>query len=153
MTHELIFERTTDLTPEMIWRAWTTPEILLKWFCPAPWRVTECDIDLNVGGGFKTVMQSPEGESFPHEGCYLEIVPHHKLVWTNALLPGFVPAANVSPCITAVITLTPHVHGTHYVARALHKNEEDKQAHLAMGFEEGWGKAFDQLVQVMRTMA
>ena len=150
MSHALIFERSTDLSPAQIWRAWTTPELLQQWFCPAPWRVSQCSIDLKVGGGFETVMQSPEGESFPHIGCYLEIIPLQRLVWTNALLPGFAPADKVSPCITAIITLTPQGEGTHYVARALHKNAEDLAAHEAMGFHEGWGLAFDQLVSVMR---
>lgn len=150
MSHELIFERTTDLTPEQIWHAWTTPELLMQWFCPAPWRVTQCEIDLSMGGGFRTVMQSPEGESFPHVGCYLDIVPQQRLVWTNALQPGFAPAKEAQPCITAIITLTPQAQGTHYLARALHKSEEDRAAHLAMGFEQGWALAFDQLVQAMR---
>jgi uncharacterized protein YndB with AHSA1/START domain len=152
MSFELIFERTSRLRPEQIWQAWTKPEILMQWFCPAPWRVTACEIDLKVGGGFQTVMQSPEGESFPHLGCYLEIIPNQRLVWTNALLPGFVPADKVSPCITAIITLTPQGQGTHYLARALHKSEEDRQAHAAMGFEEGWGLAFEQLEQTMRSL-
>ena len=78
-----------------------------------PWKVTECQIDLTPGGQFRTVMQSPEGEAFPHIGCYLEIVPNEKLVWTNALQPGYAPAPEVSPMITAIITLSQQGDSTH----------------------------------------
>ena len=61
MSYELIFERTTDLSPAQIWRAWTTPDILMQWFCPAPWRVSQCEIDLKVGGGFYGLVQSKDG--------------------------------------------------------------------------------------------
>jgi len=44
------------------------------------------------GGLFSTVMRSPEGQAFPNIGCYLEIIPNEKLVWTNAMEPGYRPA-------------------------------------------------------------
>ena len=153
MNHELIFERHVNLPRETIWRAWTTPALICEWFCPLPWKVTECQIDLTPGGQFRTVMQSPEGEAFPHIGCYLEIVPNEKLVWTNALQPGYAPAPEVSPMITAIMTLSQQGDSTHYLARALHKDEKDRTAHEAMGFHEGWGKAFDQLVALMQRQA
>lgn len=150
MSHDLIFERHTDLTCAQIWRAWTTPDLICEWFCPLPWKVTECQIDLRPGGHFRTVMCSPERASFPHVGCYLEIVPFEKLVWTNALQPGYAPATEVSPMITAIISMTSTSQGTHYHARALHKDENDRAAHDAMGFQAGWGKAFDQLEALMK---
>ena len=42
-----------DLPPDAIWRAWTTPALLMQWFCPRPWSVVECDIDLRPGGVFR----------------------------------------------------------------------------------------------------
>lgn len=86
---DLFFERLIDLSPELVWAAWTTPAHLKQWFTPAPWRTIDCDIDLRPGGRFRTVMCSPEGQEFPNLGCYLEIIPNQKLVWTNALQPGY----------------------------------------------------------------
>jgi uncharacterized protein YndB with AHSA1/START domain len=72
---DLVLERTIDVPPALVWKAWTVPEHVCKWFCPAPWTVSECQIDLRPGGLFRTVMRSPEGEAFPNVGCDLEVVP------------------------------------------------------------------------------
>ena len=88
---DLRMERIVDISPELIWRAWTTPELLMQWFCPRPWTTVECEIDLRPGGLFRTVMQSPEGQKFPNMGCFLEAVPNQRLIWTDAFLPGYRP--------------------------------------------------------------
>jgi hypothetical protein len=85
---DLRFTRIVDVPKDLIWRAWTEPELLKPWFCPLPWKTVDCEIDLRPGGIFRTTMQSPEGKEFPNTGCYLEVTPDKKLVWTNALLPG-----------------------------------------------------------------
>ncbi len=150
---DLVFERRTELPPEAIWSAWTQPELLMPWFCPRPWSVSDCEIDLRPGGLFRTVMRSPEGQAFPNIGSYLEVVPNRRLVWTNALAPGFRPVSRESIAdffpFTGIITLTPDGSGTRYHARVLHGTIDDRDKHAAMGFEEGWGKAFDQLVELM----
>lgn len=156
-TLDLAFERIVDIPPSLVWAAWTTPEHLLKWFTPAPWQTIECELDLRPGGMFRTVMQSPEGEKFPNSGCYLEIVPNKKLVWTNALEPGYRPSMPragetcESFLFTAVITLEAHGDGCKYSACVIHGNPEDCKKHEDMGFQEGWGKALDQLVAHMKT--
>jgi uncharacterized protein YndB with AHSA1/START domain len=153
---DLTFAREVDLAPEWIWRAWTTPALLLQWFTPAPWKTVDCEIDLQPGGMFRTVMCSPEGAEFPGMGCYLEVVENEKLTWTNALLPGYRPAlpgaskASVEFVFTATISLTPNGRGTHYRAIVLHGTEDACKQHAAMGFEEGWGKALDQLIALMK---
>ena len=88
---DLVLERTVDVPPELVWLAWTTPEHICKWFTPKPWTTTSCEIDLRPGGAFKAIMCSPEGKEFPNVGCYLEIVPNRRLVFTDALLPGYAP--------------------------------------------------------------
>src|SRR5262249_22802221 len=88
---DLVLERFVEVSPELVWMAWTQPEHLKKWFTPAPWTTVDCEIDLRPGGVFRTVMRSPEGKDFPNAGCYLEIVPNRKLVWTDALGAGFRP--------------------------------------------------------------
>jgi uncharacterized protein YndB with AHSA1/START domain len=146
---DLVLERVVDLPPALVWKAWTTPEHLMPWFCPKPWTTIECEIDLRPGGIFKTVMCSPEGEAMPAGiGCYIEVVPNERLVWTDALLPGYRPASE--SFMTVRILLEPHGTGTKYTAIASHKNEEDAKKHAAMGFVEGWGIALDQLVEYMK---
>ena len=141
---DLVLERVVPVPPKLMWTAWTTPEHVKEWFAPKPWSVTEVQIDLRPGGQFRSVMRSPEGELFPNEGCFLEIVPEKKLVFTDALQPGFRPAEN--PFFTAVVTFEPHGDGTRYIARALHQSVENRKKHEDMGFSVGWGQVLDQLV-------
>lgn len=143
-TLDLVLDRVVDVPPGLVWAALTRPEHVRVWFTPRPWTVTDCEIDLRPGGMFRTVMCSPDGEEFPHLGCYLEVTPERRLVWTDALLPGYRPSEK--PFMTAIITLEPEGTGTHYVAWAIHRDEAGREEHEAMGFHDGWGKALDQLV-------
>ena len=145
---DLVLERVVDVPRALVWQAWTRPEHLLKWFAPAPWTTVDCEVDLRPGGIFRTVMRSPQGENFPGLGCFLEVVEGRRLVWTDALSPGFRPSAK--PFFTAIITLEDHGSGTKYTARALHKDETDRKTHAEMGFVDGWGQCLDQLVALMK---
>jgi uncharacterized protein YndB with AHSA1/START domain len=97
---------------------------------------------------FRSVMRSPEGQEFPNVGCYLEVVPNERLIWTDALLPGYRPAPE--PFMTAVLTLEPSGKGTRYVATAIHRDEAGRKKHEEMGFQEGWGTVVDQLVEYIK---
>ena len=125
---DLVLERVVDVAPALVWAAWTKPEQIKKWFTPAPWQTVDCEIDLWPGGIFRTVMRSPEGQEFPYEGCYLEIVENRRLVWTGALGPGFRPrvSAGFPFLFTAIITLEPHGSGTKYIARVLHADIDER---------------------------
>jgi uncharacterized protein YndB with AHSA1/START domain len=152
---DLVLERTVDISPELVWKAWTRPEHLTKWFTPRPWSTVECEIDLRPGGIFRTVMRSPEGDDFPNLGCYLEIVPNRKLVWTDVLEPGFRPTRQEPGphCpfrFTAVILLEPRGTGTKYTAIVMHEDEPSRRQHEDVGFQTGWGSALDQLVEHMK---
>ena len=149
---DLVLERIVDVPPELVWKAWTTPEMLMRWFTPAPWTTPEMEVDLRPGGIFRNVMQSPDGERMTNGGSFLEVVPNERLVWTSALLPGFRPAPPRSdfPHITAVILLAPEGSGTKYTAIVMHPTEEGRQQHEAMGFHNGWSTALDQLVALVK---
>ena len=157
---DLTFTRIVDIPKAAIWRAWTEPALLMPWFCPAPWKTIACEIDLRAGGLFSTTMQSPEGQNFSNNGCYLELVLEQKLVWTNALLPGFRPAPLSPTCrdesvdfkFTAIIELADHDGGTRYNATAMHADEAGAKQHAAMGFEAGWNAALDQLVAMVKKL-
>lgn len=145
---DLLLERVVDVSPELVWRAWTEPERLKKWFTPAPWATVDCEIDLRPGGIFRNTMRSPEGEEFTYTGCYLEVVPGQRIVWTLSLGPGYRPNPPMSdpPAFTAIITIEPHGRGTKYSALAMHADAAGADKHATMGFHEGWGAALDQLV-------
>jgi uncharacterized protein YndB with AHSA1/START domain len=158
----LSFSRVVDVPRAKVWQAWTRPEHLMPWFCPRPWQTIECEMDLQAGGLFRTVMQSPDGQTFPNLGCYLQIVDQRKLVWTNALLPGFRPVPPPTPArdgehvnftFTAIIELADEGPGTRYQATVLHGDEAGMKKHQALGFEQGWGIALDQMVAMIKGAA
>ena len=146
---DLVLDRVVDVPRELVWKAWTTPEHVREWFVPKPWTITECEIDLRPGGVFRSVMRSPEGEEFPNIGCYLDIVPNERMIWTDALLPGYRPSEK--PFFTAILTLEPSGSGTRYVATAMHRDEAGRKQHEEMGFHDGWGTVLDQLVAYIKT--
>ena len=90
--HSLHFTRQINARPQAVWRCWTEPALLKQWFAPAPVVTTEAEIDPQPGGGFRTVMEVPDhGTMAGDPGCVLLAEPAARLVWTNALGPGFVP--------------------------------------------------------------
>ena len=146
---DLVLDREIDVPVELVWEVWTTPEHLKQWFCPKPWGVTQCTIELRPGGAFNTTMRSPDGEEFQNFGCFLDVVPLRRLVFTDALLPGFRPAPK--PFMTGVLTLAPIAKGTRYTAMAIHGDEDTRKKHEDMGFHHGWATALDQLVEHIKT--
>lgn len=147
---DLVLTRVVDVPRPLIWKAWTQPEHLKKWFAPVPWTIVDCEIDLRPGGIFRFVMRSPEGQEFPNVGCYLEVVKHERIVWTDALGPGYRPSTK--PFFTAILTLEDAAGGTRYTARALHKDDADRQKHADMGFDKGWSQVLDQLVEFAKRL-
>lgn len=150
---DLVLEREVDVPPELVWKAWTTPDLLKQWFTPKPWETPQCEIDLRPGGSFRTVMRSPEGEEFDNVGCYIDVVPNEKLSWTSVLGPDYRPLSSDPDALqmTAVIELQPNGSGgTRYRAVAIHRDPADRKRHEEMGFHEGWGIALDQLVEAVK---
>ncbi len=149
---DLIFERNSSLSAAEIWKGWTHPETLMKWFCPKPWQATECRTDLRPGGEFFTVMSGPDGQIMANAGCYLEVVENQKLVWTNMMTQGYRPSpeASLGFSFVAFILLSKTSEGTLYQAIVRHRDEEGRRQHEQMGFQEGWGKAYDQLVELAK---
>jgi uncharacterized protein YndB with AHSA1/START domain len=153
---DLVLQRVVDVSPSLLWECWTKPKHLVKWFTPAPWKTIKAEVDLQPGGRFHFVMQSPEGENFPNTGCFLEVVKNERLAWTNALQPGYRPAVLGSGefdfPFTAVVSFRKQGKGTKYTALAIHRDEAATKVHAKMGFHDGWGKALDQLVALAKKL-
>lgn len=149
--HDLVLERVFDAPPEKVFRAWTDPAILPRWFAPRPFTTPKVEIDLRPGGVFNTLMMSEDGTEYPNPGVVLEVVPNRRLVTTDAFGPGWVPTGQ--PFMVAELTFEPLEGGrTKYTARARHWTAEAKAQHEQMGFHAGWGQCADQLAEVLATM-
>jgi uncharacterized protein YndB with AHSA1/START domain len=142
---ELTIEKMINAPPATVWKAWSMPEHLAKWWIPAPIECQVIKLDLRPGGGFETRMREGSGEFQPHvEGCFLEIIPQTRLIFTTVLTEGWQPAEPWL-ALTAIMTFAAEGNGTRYTARVLHKNAADCRKHQEMGFYEGWGSTIDQL--------
>ena len=144
---DLELVRELPVSPRAVFDAWTDPESIKQWFAPRPFSIAECEVDLRPGGGFRTVMNDPEGnQMMDSTGCYLEIVPGERLVWTAALTTDYRPQAADLP-FTAILELEATDGGCRYRAIALHQGPAGAEQHASMGFHDGWGTVVDQMVE------
>jgi uncharacterized protein YndB with AHSA1/START domain len=142
---ELTISRFIKAPPATVWKAWSTPEHLAKWWIPAPIECQVVKLDLRPGGGFETRMREGEGPFHPHvDGCFLDVVPETRLIFTTVLTEGWRPTEPWL-ALTAIISFEAEGDGTRYAARVLHKDAADSRKHEEMGFHEGWGTTIDQL--------
>ena len=148
--HELSLTRLIDAPRAALYRCWTQAELLKQWFTPRPWTTPVVEIDVRAGGSSQMVFRGPEGQEFPNNGVYLEVVPNRKLVFTDAYTEAWIPSAK--PFMTGTITFTGEAGKTRYDAVARHWTAADKASHEQMGFRDGWGKATDQLEALARSL-
>lgn len=149
-THELSISRLMAAPRMALYRCWTEPDLIKQWFTPRPWTTPVVEVDVRPGGASHMVFRGPEGQEFPNDGVYLEVVPGERLVFTDAYTSGWVPSAK--PFMTGIITFADEAGATRYTAIARHWTADDKKQHEEMGFEEGWGMAADQLEALARSL-
>ncbi len=145
---DLVLARLIDASPEAVYRCWTDPALLPKWFAPKPWTTPRATLDVRPGGASTVVMADENGNEYPNPGQYLEVVPNRKLVFTDAYVGDWVPSEK--PFFTCVLTFEPEGNKTRYTAIARHWNAADREAHEKMGFHEGWGLCATQMEEVAR---
>jgi uncharacterized protein YndB with AHSA1/START domain len=144
---ELVFTRVIDAPPEKLYRAWTEPELLKQWYTPRPWMTPVVDVDVRPGGSNFILMRGPDGSEHPNHGVYLEVVRNERLVITDAYTRAWEPADK--PFMTVILTFEYLKGKTKYTARVRHWTVADCEMHAQMGFRDGWGKATDQLVELV----
>jgi len=83
--HSLTLTRRLQAAPDKVWRAWTDPQALMRWFAPSDeFETPTVECDLRVGGRYRIVMKAPDGELHDVRGTYREIEPNRRLVFTWA---------------------------------------------------------------------
>jgi uncharacterized protein YndB with AHSA1/START domain len=148
---ELVIARRVAAAPEALFRCWTDPALIPEWFCPKPWYAVPSRMDVRAGGASEMIFHGPNGESFPNNGVYLEVVPNRKIVFTDAFTEGWKPSEN--PMFVGEITFEDLGNGeTLYVARARHWTDESVKKHAEMGFHEGWGICAEQMEALAKTL-
>jgi len=148
---ELTLTRVIDVPREKLFRCWTEPTLIVKWFTPPPWKTVAAEMDVRAGGKSFVLMRGPAGEEMPNHGVYLEVVRNEKLVFTDAFVNAWEPSGKAF--MVGVLTFEDLGGGkTRYTARVQHWTTADRDAHEKMGFHEGWGIATDQLAALAATL-
>jgi uncharacterized protein YndB with AHSA1/START domain len=144
---EVLITREFDAPRHLVYQAWTTPELIKRWWSANRGEVTSAEVDLRVGGKWRWVMVTHRGFEVAFHGEYRELVPAERLVFTE-VFEG-VPAGE------ALTTITFHERGgrTSVTILVQHKTQEDRDAHINSGMEAGMQDAMDLLEQVAISLA
>jgi uncharacterized protein YndB with AHSA1/START domain len=144
---ELVLTRIINAPREKVFKAWTDPELLRKWFAPLPYTTPVAETDVRPGGASLIVMRGPDGRDFPNRGVYLEVVKNERLVFTDAYTQAWEPSEKAF--MTVILTFEDEDGKTKYTARVRHWTAADRETHEKMGFHQGWGQCADQLAALV----
>jgi uncharacterized protein YndB with AHSA1/START domain len=139
---QLLITREFDAPKHLVYKAYTTPDLVRRWWSGERGEVTSCEIDLRVGGAWRYVMVASEGFEVAFHGEYREIVPNERLVMTE-VYEGMPDAEAVDH-----ITFTEEDGRTTLMMLVQHRNQEERDAHLNSGMEVGMQEAMDRLERV-----
>jgi uncharacterized protein YndB with AHSA1/START domain len=146
---DLQIDRVIRAPRARVWKAWTDPLDLARWWLPAPMRCRVEKLDVVSGGAFVTSM-SEDGHDFgPHlDACFVVVDPRERIVFTNALDSRWRPTNPAPVAMTAEITFADHPEGTDYRAVVRHADARSRAQHEQLGFADGWGTVTAQLAAV-----
>jgi uncharacterized protein YndB with AHSA1/START domain len=149
---QILITREFDAPKHLVWRAWTTPELVARWWHAKRGEVTVVEIDLRVGGHWRQAMVTDNGTEVGFHGQYLEIVPDERLVSTEVYegLPDGVSEEDGATVNTVTFaeadgrtTMTLLIEATSRISR---------DAIIESGMEGGLQDALDLLEQTARSL-
>ena len=139
---QILITREFDAPKHLVYRAWTTPDLVRRWWNANRGEVTVAEIDLRVGGRWRYVMVTEDGLEVGFHGEYREIVPNERIVSTE-VYEGFPEGEAVD-----TLTLTETDGRTRLTILVQHTSKEHRDAHVNSGMEAGLQDALDLLEQV-----
>jgi uncharacterized protein YndB with AHSA1/START domain len=140
---QILITRTFDARRQLVYQAWTTPELIKRWWSANRGQVTVADVDLRVGGRWRWVMVTDDGFEVAFHGEYRELIPNERIVSTE-VFEGY-PEADAESLNT--LTLTEQDGRTTLTILVQHKSQEHRDAHINSGMEAGLQDALDLLEQ------
>jgi uncharacterized protein YndB with AHSA1/START domain len=139
---QILITREFDAPKHLVYQAWTTPELVKRWWGANRGDVTIAEIDLRVGGTWRYVMVADGGVEVAFHGEYRELVPNERIVSTE-VFEGMPDAKALD-----TLTLTEVDGRTTMTILVQHQSKEHRDAHIASGMEAGLQDALDLLEQV-----
>jgi uncharacterized protein YndB with AHSA1/START domain len=139
---ELVITRLFNAPRELVWKAWTERDRVLRWLGPKDFTATEFEMDRRPGGAWHSRMRSPEGKEYSNGGVVREAVEPERLVFTFAW-----DNDDGSPGREMLVTITfaERNGGTEMIfSQAVFESAEDRDGH-----REGWSESFDRLAEYL----
>jgi len=162
---EIVITRELDAPPQHVWKAWTDPELVKRWWGPEHFTAPTVRMDLKVGGKYVWSMRGPAGTQWDREmfnaGVFKEIVPNEKLVLTQFMSDvdgNMIDATKYGqpPDFPAEFQITVLFEGTGNGRTRLSiiypkpESEAQYQAMLKSGMKEGWDSSMNKLAEALR---
>ena len=141
----LTLNRHYPVAPEKVWRAWTDPQAVKRWWGPTPGEpVSLAELDVRVGGRFRIVFGGPDGRLHECAGTYKEVVPNKKLVFTWSW-------PNTTPERVSVVTIVfKDLNGK---TELVFKHEQLFDEKVRDDHKRGWTGTLDKLDEFLRASA
>lgn len=137
---ELVVTRIFDAPAHIVFKAWTNPDLLQRWWAPKSFGITfiSCELDARTGGAYRFVFGHPASEQpMAFFGRYIEVIPNRRLVWTNE-------EGDESGSVTTV-TFDEKDGQTVVVLRDLYPSKDALDEAMASGSMGAWPEQFDEL--------
>lgn len=139
---QILISREFAAPRHLLYRAYSTPELVARWWHADRGTIDRIEIDLRVGGRWRYAMTATGGFPVIFHGEYLEVVPGEKLVSTE-IFEGMPEAA-----ATSTVTFSDTDRGSSLAILVQHKNQANRDAHLQSGMEGGLQAALDHLEEI-----
>ena len=142
---EITLTRVFKAPRQLVYEAFSKPELLKRWFGPRGWSLVTCDVDVRVGGGFRFVLRGPDGRELGMRGVYREITPPERSVHVESFddFPG-------ESQVTAIFTEQDGQ--TTLNATILYPSREVRDAVIKSGMEHGAAESYDKLAELLSSM-
>ena len=150
---EVVITRVFDAPRELVWRAWTEPERMMRWWGPRGYTIPYCTIDLRPGGVMHFCMRSAEGQDVWCGGVFHEVVEPERIVSTsyfsdeqgNLVRPEQYGLSATWPAETLVTVTFADLDGRTLVT--LRQSVGPVPAEERAGTQQGWTETFDRLAE------
>jgi uncharacterized protein YndB with AHSA1/START domain len=146
---QILITREFDAPRHLVYEAFTTPELVKRWWSGQRGAVTLAEIDLRVGGKWRYVMEADGGLEVAFHGEYREIVPNERIVSTEAY--EGIPDADANAALNT-LTLEERDGRTTMTILVEHPTQEGRDMHINSGMEGGMQEAMDALEEVARSL-
>jgi len=147
----IVVTRVFDAPRALVWDAMTKPEHIKRWlFGPPGWTMTECEEDLRVGGSFRWAWRSDDGQEMALSGTYREIVPHERIVRTEAFEFGC--EAQMDGYLGTMV-LSERDGKTVMTLTLLYNSKEARDGAIASGMEHGMNASYTRLNELVAASA